>query len=436
MDKTVASLDPVAAANQRYEQSLATLNEARQRGVISEQEYSTRAAQASEKLEAAKEKNVRASQTQEQQLRSLVNAIDPYAMELQRLARLERELDAAQKGGQFDSNPEEYQRLSSLLQTNRRELDRRSAAMNKASLSAKQLQQAQLQLPAQFTDIAVSLQGGQNPLTVFLQQGGQLKDLFGGIVPALRAMTGYVVGLINPFTVLAGVTLALGVAWRQADREAENINRAVLLTGTSFNFTAEEIRKSAENIADATGVSIGAATSHLLTFVEQGKVTRDTIEELTSTAITLSKLGVPLEEATRQLSAIGDDPVKAVVDLNEKYGILNATIYDQAAALVEQGKQQEAVELVAEQAARDLETRSTQIITRYSDIAEAARSSVGFLKEFWDSVRGVFRGETGTALELDTAAAEAEVKQLASIISSWIVTGKPTELLAASAISL
>ena len=66
LNKTVASLDPVAAANQRYEQSLATLNEARQRGVISEQEYATRAAQASDRLEEAKQKNVKSSQTQEQ----------------------------------------------------------------------------------------------------------------------------------------------------------------------------------------------------------------------------------------------------------------------------------------------------------------------------------------------------------------------------------
>lgn len=412
LDKTVASLDPVAAATQQYEQSISTLNDARQRGAITEEEYSTRAAQASDRLDAAKQKSLKSSQTQEQQLNSLVSAIDPYAMELQRLVRLERELDTAQKGGQFDNNPQEYQRLSSLLATNRRELERRSASMQKASMSAKQLQQAQLQLPMQFTDIAVSLQSGQNPLTVFLQQGGQLKDVFGGIVPALKAMTGYVVGLINPFTVLAATTVALAVAWRQADKEAENINRAVLLTGTSFNFTAEEVRKSAENIADATGVSIGAATNHLLTFVEAGKVTRDSIESLTSTAIKLSKLGVPIEEATSQLSAIGDDPVKAVVDLNEKYGILTATIYDQAAALVEQGREQEAVELVAEQAARDLETRSAEIITRYNSIGKAAKISLEFLAEFWDGVRGVFRGESGTELELKLGDSESRIDKL------------------------
>jgi phage-related minor tail protein len=35
-------------------------------------------------------------------------------------------------------------------------------------------------VPAQFQDIIVSLQGGQNAMTVFLQQGSQLMSMFGG----------------------------------------------------------------------------------------------------------------------------------------------------------------------------------------------------------------------------------------------------------------
>ena len=49
-----------------------------------------------------------------------------------------------------------------------------------AGISDKQTAAALRGVPAQFTDIIVSLQGGQAPLTVLLQQGGQLKDMFGG----------------------------------------------------------------------------------------------------------------------------------------------------------------------------------------------------------------------------------------------------------------
>ena len=66
-------------------------------------------------------------------------------------------------------------------------------AAAKAGMSTAQMNAALRGVPAQFTDIVVSLQSGQNPLTVFLQQGGQLKDMFGGAGNAARALGGYIV---------------------------------------------------------------------------------------------------------------------------------------------------------------------------------------------------------------------------------------------------
>lgn len=86
-------------------------------------------------------------------------------------------------------------------------------AHGKIGLSAKETAFALRGVPAQFTDIAVSLQGGQNPLTVFLQQGGQLKDMFGGIGPAAKALGGYILGLVNPLTVSAAAVAGLAYAW-------------------------------------------------------------------------------------------------------------------------------------------------------------------------------------------------------------------------------
>ncbi len=74
-------------------------------------------------------------------------------------------------------------------------------------------------MPAQFTDIITSLQGGQAPLTVFLQQGGQLKDMFGGAGAAAKALGGYVLGLVNPYTVTAAATLGLVLAHEKGASE-------------------------------------------------------------------------------------------------------------------------------------------------------------------------------------------------------------------------
>ncbi|MFA9286995.1 phage tail length tape measure family protein, partial [Comamonas sp. SY3] len=64
--------------------------------------------------------------------------------------------------------------------------------VGKVGMSAAAMSAALRNVPAQFTDIVVSLQAGQAPLTVLLQQGGQLRDMFGGAGNAAKALGGYV----------------------------------------------------------------------------------------------------------------------------------------------------------------------------------------------------------------------------------------------------
>lgn len=86
-------------------------------------------------------------------------------------------------------------------------------SVNMMGMSAGQMANNMRMLPMQLTDIVTGLASGQAPLTVLLQQGGQLKDTFGGVGNAARAMGGYVAGLVNPFTLAAAAGGALAVAY-------------------------------------------------------------------------------------------------------------------------------------------------------------------------------------------------------------------------------
>jgi phage-related minor tail protein len=103
-------------------------------------------------------------------------------------------------------------------------------------------------VPAQFTDIVTSIAGGQKPLTVFLQQGGQLKDMFGGAGNAARALGGYVVGLINPFTLAAAAAGALGVAYYQGSKEADALARAIIMTGNAAGASVGQLQDMARAV--------------------------------------------------------------------------------------------------------------------------------------------------------------------------------------------
>ena len=112
--------------------------------------------------------------------------------------------------------------------------------------SAAQTAAALRMVPAQFTDIVVSLQAGQSPLTVLLQQGGQLKDMFGGAGPAARALGGYVLGLVNPTTLLAAAVGVLGVAYYQGSKEQDNFNRSIIMSGNLAGVTASKLADMAK----------------------------------------------------------------------------------------------------------------------------------------------------------------------------------------------
>src|SRR5450830_1227269 len=111
-------------------------------------------------------------------------------------------------------------------------------SMNQVGMSARQTAAALRGVPAQITDIVTSLQGGQAPLTVFLQQGGQLRDMFGSAGGAARALGGYIAGLINPFTVAAAAGIALAGAYYQGSKEASGYERAIVLTGNAVGTTS------------------------------------------------------------------------------------------------------------------------------------------------------------------------------------------------------
>ncbi|EFK4563127.1 phage tail tape measure protein, partial [Escherichia coli] len=96
----------------------------------------------------------------------------------------------------FDEQMSRVRRHFSGLETDARKtagvveqnLSRQALAAQKAGISVGQYKAAMRTLPAQFTDIATQLAGGQNPWLILLQQGGQVKDSFGGMIPMFRGL--------------------------------------------------------------------------------------------------------------------------------------------------------------------------------------------------------------------------------------------------------
>jgi len=128
-----------------------------------------------------------------------------------------------------------------------------ATSLNRVQVSAAQTAAALRQVPAQVTDIVTSLRGGQAPLTVLLQQGGQLRDAFGSTGGAARALAGYVVGLINPYTLLAAAGVGLAVAYHQGSKEADAFKDALIMNGNAAATTSGQLADMARNISQTVG---------------------------------------------------------------------------------------------------------------------------------------------------------------------------------------
>ena len=284
-------------------------------------------------------------------------------------------------------------------------LDAYSRQAQAAGLSTKAYTAALRGVPAQFTDIVVSLQGGMNPFTVLLQQGGQLKDMFGGIGPATRALGGYVVGLINPFTLAAAAVATLGVGYYKGSREADEFRKSLVLTGNAAGTNVGALADLSKQISVTVGTT-GAAAEVLAQLAGSGKIAGDSLATVATAALEMKDAtGRAVEETVAEFVEIGKDPVEAARKLNEQYNFLTAATYSQIVAMKEQGDTVGATKLLTDTYADTISTRSKEITENLGYIERAWRGVWSMTKNAGDAVAEFGRSQ-GNAGQLSDAQRE------------------------------
>lgn len=262
-------IDPLAAALRNLEQQQSELNTAFKSGAINTSQYDAYSKKLQETRrevtgEAQAEREaVKAHDEQVNALRRLEAQIDPVGEAFRRLNEQQRQLDTAKTSGML--SPLAYDRLNSKLAESRDALEKTQAQLGKTSQSAAQTANAMRMIPAQMTDIVVGLSTGQSPFMVLMQQGGQLKDMFGGIGPAIKGVGTYVMGLVNPYSVAAA---SVGLLTYAVYQNRQEIDAATKITTTSLGASGDAAERLALNmvaISDKTGQTIDEVGSMFIT---------------------------------------------------------------------------------------------------------------------------------------------------------------------------
>lgn len=346
-----------------------------------------RAGQAADKVASSAKKAGAAIKDQKDELALLLGEIDPTVKALGRLDDLEQRL-AKQKNFLDADTFNDYQ---AKIARSRAELGRLNDVMGTTGISAKQTAAALRGVPAQLTDIVVSLQGGQAPLTVLLQQGGQLKDMFGGIGPAAKALGGYVAGLVNPFTVAAAAAGALALTYYKGSKEADAYRQSLVLSGNAAGTSADSLASLAKQISASVGTT-GAAADVLAKLAGNGRIASTSFEEITKAALAMQQAtGQAIDETVADFAKIAKDPVAAAKELNERYNFLTAAVYSQIVALEKQNDTTGAAKVLTDAYAGAVESRSKQILVNLGTVERAWLAIKNAAKEAVDATLDVGR---------------------------------------------
>ena len=297
--KLQTAIDPTAAKFRKLQEAAVGLDKAFAAGVVPDEEFfrlgealETQNAKLARSRAALTEEGRAAAQAAKDKAAAKA-AADRFIASLQRQAQaatLTREeylkLQAAQLGVSAQATPLINQ-IGTATQRTVENLGKQAAAFQKSGLSAGQYKNAISQLPAQITDIGTSLAGGIPIWLIAIQQGGQIKDSFGGIANTARFLLSY----LNPLTVAAGV-LGAGFAYAAVSiyKSEAAIKAARKAVEETLGVTDEAARQLSISIAKISEASGKTAEDIAKSFVS----TRDGAQEA---ILKLIDVGVSYDEA-------------------------------------------------------------------------------------------------------------------------------------------
>ena len=275
-------------------------------------------------------------------------------------------------------------------------------AVNEYGVSVGQTRQAMRMLPAQITDIFTSLAGGQKPWLVAIQQGGQLKDSFGGIVPAARALLGAITPLAVGIGLAAAVIGGFAVATVSGYRETQAYERALIASGNAAATTAGQLGVIKDTVGGATG-EFGDAQSALTALAAAGTVASDTLALAASAAVNLAVLtGASVEETTQKVIALAKAPSAQLIELNQQYRFLSVEVYQHVRALEAQGRAQDAARLAIETFARVHEQRVQEAYARAGSLERAWIALGRVIGGVWQTIKNIGRDDLAFRLSKTT----------------------------------
>ena len=311
-------------------------------------------------------------------------------------------IDLSLDAVRFDEQMSRVRRHFSGLDTDARKtasaveqgLSRQALAAQKAGISVGQYKAAMRTLLAQFTDIATQLAGGQNPWLILLQQGGQVKDSFGGMLPMFRGLAGAITLPMVGVTSLAVATGALAYAWYQGDSTLSAFNKTLVLSGNQSGLTAERML-TLSRAGQAAGLTFNQAGESLAALVSAGVRGGEQFDAINqSVARFASASGVEVDKVAEAFGKLTTDPTSGLMAMARQFRNVTAEQIAYVAQLQRSGDEAGALQAANDIATKGFDEQTRRLKENMGTLETWADKTGKAFKSMWDAILDIGRPES------------------------------------------
>ncbi|HDP1601967.1 TPA: phage tail tape measure protein, partial [Escherichia coli] len=298
-------------------------------------------------------------------------------------------------------------------------LSRQALAAQKAGISVGQYKAAMRTLPAQFTDIATQLAGGQNPWLILLQQGGQVKDSFGGMIPMFRGLAGAITLPMVGVTSLAVATGALVYAWYQGDSTLSAFNKTLVLSGNQSGLTADRML-TLSRAGQAAGLTFNQARESLAALVNAGVRGGEQFDAINqSVARFASASGVEVDKVAEAFGKLTTDPTSGLIAMARQFRNVTAEQIAYVAQLQRSGDEAGALQAANDIATKGFDEQTRRLKENMGTLETWADKTGKAFKSMWDAILDIGRPESSADMLASAQKAFDEADKKWQWYQSW-----------------
>jgi hypothetical protein len=225
--------------------------------------------------------------------------------------------------------------------------DQTAQAIRQVGANSKLTTQQVMTLQYTVNDVIASMSTGMSPMTILMQQGGQVTQAFGGLRGTIMTL-GSAIGVVGG--VIAGVAVSVGVltaAWFANDASTRAVSTALAGVGRASGATAAQLEQVAQSSAEAGKISVSSARDMQVAFLRTGKIGAEEMGRAIAVSRNLGvTLGVETKQGAEELARALADPLRGADELNDRIRFLDDRTRAYVRTLVDQNNRAEAQRVI------------------------------------------------------------------------------------------